>query len=161
MKIHEYQAKQILAKFGVQIPRGDVADSPVKVREIAETVGCPVVLKAQIHAGGRGKGGGIKVAKSPEEAEGLAHEAAELCGVPEARIYICPYHAKARGPKVVWKYAKDHECRKPKPGMLLEAMEDAGVSADETIFVGDFETDEQAAENAGVRFYWAEVFFGG
>jgi D-glycero-D-manno-heptose 1,7-bisphosphate phosphatase len=96
-----------------------------------------------------------------EEAEALAREAAEICGVPDVKVYVCPYHAKARGPKAVRKYAIDHDCRKPNPGMLLEAMEDAGVTPDETLFVGDYETDEQAAENAGVRFYWAEEFFGG
>ena len=96
-----------------------------------------------------------------EEAEALAREAAELCGIPEARVYVCPYHAKARGPRVVREYAVDHDCRKPNPGMLLEAMEDAGVLSEETLFVGDFETDQQAAENAGVRFYWAEDFFEG
>ncbi|OGD29211.1 MAG: succinate--CoA ligase subunit beta [Candidatus Aminicenantes bacterium RBG_19FT_COMBO_65_30] len=72
MKIHEYQAKQILARYGVRIPRGDVADSPAAAREIAERLGSRVVVKAQIHAGGRGKGGGIKLAASPAEAEALA-----------------------------------------------------------------------------------------
>jgi succinyl-CoA synthetase beta subunit len=72
MKIHEYQAKQILARFGVRIPRGDVADSPAAAREIAERLGSRVVVKAQIHAGGRGKGGGVKLAASPAEAEALA-----------------------------------------------------------------------------------------
>jgi len=72
MKIHEYQAKQILARYGVRIPRGDVAETPTAVREIAERLGSRVVLKAQIHAGGRGKGGGIKLAGSPAEAESLA-----------------------------------------------------------------------------------------
>jgi len=72
MKIHEYQAKQILAQFGVEIPRGEVAESPTRAREIAEKIGPRVVLKAQIHAGGRGKGGGIKLAANPEEAERLA-----------------------------------------------------------------------------------------
>jgi succinyl-CoA synthetase beta subunit len=72
MKIHEFQAKQILSKFGVAIPRGEVAETAAKAREIAEKLGGPVVLKAQIHAGGRGKGGGIKVAKSPDEARSLA-----------------------------------------------------------------------------------------
>ena len=95
-----------------------------------------------------------------EEAEAIAREAAELCVIPDVPVYICPYHVKARGSKVVAEYAIDHECRKPRPGMLLEAMKDAGVSPGETIFVGDYETDEQAAENAGVRFYWAEEFFG-
>ena len=74
MKIHEFQAKQILSKFGVAVPRGEVADTPAKAREIAERLGGPVVLKAQIHAGGRGKGGGIKVAKSPDEAQSLAEK---------------------------------------------------------------------------------------
>ncbi|HYA48699.1 MAG TPA: ADP-forming succinate--CoA ligase subunit beta [Burkholderiales bacterium] len=72
MKIHEYQAKQILARYGVRVPRGEVADTPAAAREIAARLGSRVVLKAQIHAGGRGKGGGIKVAATPAEAEALA-----------------------------------------------------------------------------------------
>src|SRR5262245_49351438 len=72
MKIHEYQAKQILARYGVRIPRGDVAYTKEEAREIAERLGGTVVVKAQIHAGGRGKGGGVKVAKTPEDAEQLA-----------------------------------------------------------------------------------------
>jgi succinyl-CoA synthetase beta subunit len=74
MKIHEFQAKQILSQYGVAIPRGEVAETAAKAREIAQKLGGPVVLKAQIHAGGRGKGGGIKVAKSPEEAQSLAEK---------------------------------------------------------------------------------------
>ncbi len=74
MKIHEYQAKKILDKFGVQIPRGDVTDNPCQAREIAGKVGPKVVLKAQVHAGGRGKGGGIRLANSPQEAEKVARE---------------------------------------------------------------------------------------
>jgi succinyl-CoA synthetase beta subunit len=74
MKIHEYQAKQILARYGVRVPRGEVADSPAAVRQVAERLGSRVVLKAQIHAGGRGKGGGIKLAATPAEAEALARD---------------------------------------------------------------------------------------
>lgn len=74
MKIHEYQAKQILSKYDVQIPRGEVADNPSRAREIADKIGPRVVLKAQVHAGGRGKGGGIKLAKNPQEAEKIAKE---------------------------------------------------------------------------------------
>ncbi|HUT07239.1 MAG TPA: ADP-forming succinate--CoA ligase subunit beta [Candidatus Latescibacteria bacterium] len=74
MKIHEFQAKQILSKYGVAIPRGEVTETAAQAREIAERLAGPVVLKAQIHAGGRGKGGGIKVAKSPEEAQSLAEK---------------------------------------------------------------------------------------
>ncbi len=74
MKIHEYQAKKILDQYGVQIPRGEVTDNPSNAREIAEKVGPRVVLKAQVHAGGRGKGGGIKLAGNPQEAENIARE---------------------------------------------------------------------------------------
>lgn len=74
MKIHEYQAKQILSRFGVSIPRGEVAFTPAEAKEIAEKIGPRVVLKAQIHAGGRGKGGGVKLANTPQEVESLAQD---------------------------------------------------------------------------------------
>ncbi len=72
MKIHEYQAKQVLAQFGVPIPRGEVASNPYEAYEIASRLGGTVAVKAQIHAGGRGKGGGVKLASTPAEAEELA-----------------------------------------------------------------------------------------
>ena len=73
MKIHEYQAKAILARHGVPVPRGEVAFAAVEAGEIARRLGGGVVVvKAQIHAGGRGKGGGVKLAKSSDEAEKLA-----------------------------------------------------------------------------------------
>src|ERR1044072_3446602 len=73
VKIHEYQAKSILARFGVPVPRGEVTFTAHDATAIAERLGTSVVVvKAQIHAGGRGKGGGVKLAKSPEEAEMLA-----------------------------------------------------------------------------------------
>jgi len=69
MKIHEYQAKQILARFGVRVPRGEVATTSEEVREVVERLGGgTVVVKAQIHAGGRGKAGGVKVVKSADAA---------------------------------------------------------------------------------------------
>ncbi|MEI6846887.1 MAG: ADP-forming succinate--CoA ligase subunit beta [Chlorobiaceae bacterium] len=79
MNIHEYQGKDILRKFGVAVPRGIVAYSPEEVKtateQLFEEVGCPVVVvKAQIHAGGRGKAGGVKLAKSPEEAFDIAQQ---------------------------------------------------------------------------------------
>jgi succinyl-CoA synthetase beta subunit len=73
MKIHEYQAKAILAKFGVPVPRGEVVFKKEEARAAAERIGTPVVVvKAQIHAGGRGKAGGVKLAKSSDEAASLA-----------------------------------------------------------------------------------------
>ena len=69
MKIHEYQAKALLREFGVAVPGGDVAETPAGARAVAERLGGRVVVKAQIHAGGRGKGGGIKLAEDPAGAE--------------------------------------------------------------------------------------------
>jgi succinyl-CoA synthetase beta subunit len=73
MKIHEYQAKSILARYGVPVPRGEVTFNAAEAHDIAKRLGTSiVVVKAQIHAGGRGKGGGVKLAKSPDEATTLA-----------------------------------------------------------------------------------------
>jgi len=73
MKIHEYQAKAILARYGVPVPRGEVAFNAAEAGEIARRLGGDiVVVKAQIHAGGRGKGGGVKLARSADEAERIA-----------------------------------------------------------------------------------------
>ena len=73
MKIHEYQAKQILARYGVAVPPGEVISRTEEARGVAERLGGgTVVVKAQIHAGGRGKGGGVKLARNPSEAEKVA-----------------------------------------------------------------------------------------
>jgi succinyl-CoA synthetase beta subunit len=69
MKVHEYQAKRILADFGVAVPKGGVATTPAEARRVAEELAAPVVIKAQVHAGGRGKGGGIALADTPQQAE--------------------------------------------------------------------------------------------
>ena len=75
MRVHEYQAKAILARHGVPVPSGEVAFTAAEAGEIASRLGGgPVVVKAQIHAGGRGKGGGVKLAKSRDEAEALASQ---------------------------------------------------------------------------------------
>jgi succinyl-CoA synthetase beta subunit len=75
LKIHEYQAKSVLARYGVPVPRGEVAFSAGEAGEIARRLGGDIlVVKAQIHAGGRGKGGGVKLAKSAAEAEDIAKQ---------------------------------------------------------------------------------------
>jgi succinyl-CoA synthetase beta subunit len=74
MKIHEYQAKALLREYAVPVPNGDVADTPAKAREIAQRLGGRVVVKAQVHAGGRGKAGGIKLADDPAGAETAAQQ---------------------------------------------------------------------------------------
>src|SRR3954462_12144683 len=72
MKVHEYQAKEILRRYGVTTPRGIVVDNPEDARQAAKELGGRVVVKAQIHAGGRGTRGGVKLAKSADEAADLA-----------------------------------------------------------------------------------------
>ena len=92
LKIHEYQAKSILARFGVPVPRGEVTSNSLDAAAIAQRLGgSVVVVKAQIHAGGRGKGGGVKLAKSPDEAERLAKQMIGMTLIthqtgPEGRI---------------------------------------------------------------------------
>jgi succinyl-CoA synthetase beta subunit len=72
MNIHEYQAKQLFKQYGVPVPEGSVADTKEEAFQIAEKLGYPCVIKAQVHAGGRGKAGGVKLAKSSEEAKEYA-----------------------------------------------------------------------------------------
>ncbi|MGH9456778.1 MAG: ADP-forming succinate--CoA ligase subunit beta [Thermoanaerobaculia bacterium] len=91
MKVHEYQAKEILKTYGVAVPRGQVVDTPQQAREIAKELGGRVVVKAQIHAGGRGKGGGVKLASNADEAVELARQILGMTLVthqtgPEGRV---------------------------------------------------------------------------
>jgi succinyl-CoA synthetase beta subunit len=72
MKLHEYQAKRLLSSHGVSVPPGQPASTAREVRELAQSLGVPVIIKAQVHSGGRGKAGGIVVAQSPDEAEQAA-----------------------------------------------------------------------------------------
>jgi succinyl-CoA synthetase beta subunit len=74
VKVHEYQAKELLAGYGVPVPKGRVASTAAEAKQIAAELGVPVVVKAQIHAGGRGKGGGIKLAGTPDETEAAASQ---------------------------------------------------------------------------------------
>ena len=77
MKIHEYQSKDIFARYGIAVPKGRVATTPEEAAEVAEELGGRAVVKAQVHAGGRGKAGGIKVVDSPA---GAAEAADSLIG---------------------------------------------------------------------------------
>ncbi len=91
MKIHEYQAKAILAKYDVPVPRGEVAFTVAEAETAAKSIGGSVVIKAQIHAGGRGKGGGVKIARSAEEAALIAEKMLGMTLVthqtgPEGRV---------------------------------------------------------------------------
>ena len=90
MKLHEYQSKQIFAKYGVPIPKGQVASDAVRAKEIAKELGGRVVIKSQVLVGGRGKAGGIRLAKTPQEAEEVAGQilAMEIKGLPVRKVLV-------------------------------------------------------------------------
>jgi succinyl-CoA synthetase beta subunit len=90
MKLHEYQSKKLFAQHGIPIPRGEVAETPTQARMIAEEFGGAVAVKAQVLVGGRGKAGGIRLAKTPEEAEQVAEAILklEIKGLPVRKVLV-------------------------------------------------------------------------
>jgi succinyl-CoA synthetase beta subunit len=92
VNIHEYQAKELLAAQGIPVPMGDVATTPEQAEEIARRLGGPVVVKAQVHAGGRGKAGGVKLAQTPEEARDRAAAilGMQIKGLTVEKVLIAP-----------------------------------------------------------------------
>ncbi len=90
MKLHEYQSKQIFAKYGIPIPTGKVAATAQEAKQIAEELGSRVVIKSQVLVGGRGKAGGIMLAKTPQEAEEVASQilAKEIKGLPVRKVLV-------------------------------------------------------------------------
>jgi succinyl-CoA synthetase beta subunit len=92
VNIHEYQAKEIFRKYGIPIPPGEVATTPEEAEAIARKFGTTVVIKAQVHAGGRGKAGGVKLAKTPADAKSIAAQILKLTikGLPVQKVLVTP-----------------------------------------------------------------------
>ena len=92
VNIHEYQAKELLAAQGIPVPMGEVATTPEQAEEIARRLGGAVVIKAQVHAGGRGKAGGVKLASTPEEARDKAEAILKLTikDLPVQKVLVAP-----------------------------------------------------------------------
>ncbi|MFL7891855.1 MAG: ADP-forming succinate--CoA ligase subunit beta [Anaerolineales bacterium] len=90
MKLHEYQSKQYFSNFGIPIPAGRMATSAAEAKQIAEELGGRVVIKSQVLVGGRGKAGGIRLAKNPQEAEELATQilGMEIKGLPVRKVLV-------------------------------------------------------------------------
>lgn len=90
MKLHEYQSKQIFSKYGIPIPKGRVASTAEEAKQIAEELGKRVVIKSQVLVGGRGKAGGIRLAKSPGEVEDIATQilSMEIKGLPVRKVLV-------------------------------------------------------------------------
>jgi succinyl-CoA synthetase beta subunit len=113
MKLHEYQSKQIFAKYGIPIPKGRVAATASEAKAIAEELSGRVVIKSQVLVGGRGKAGGVKLAKDPEEAEQLATQilAMEIKGLPVRKVLVD--EAAAIDKEIYFSITNDRAARKP------------------------------------------------
>lgn len=128
MKLHEYQSKQIFAKHGIPIPKGRVAATANEAKAIAEELGGRVVIKSQVLVGGRGKAGGIRLAKSPDEAEDVAAEilTMELKGLPVRKVLVD--EAANIDSEIYLGITNDRAARKP----VMIASSEGGVDIEET-----------------------------
>ena len=90
MKLHEFQAKGFLREYGIPVPPGEVAANTDEARKIATRIGCPVMVKAQVLVGGRGKAGGVKMANYPEEAVSLTQDiiGMKIKGIEVQRVLV-------------------------------------------------------------------------
>jgi len=127
MKLHEYQSKQIFAKYGIPIPKGRVAATASEAKAIAEELGSRVVIKSQVLVGGRGKAGGVKLAKDPDEAEQLATQilAMEIKGLPVRKVLVD--EAAAIETEIYFSITNDRGARKP----VMIASAAGGVDIEE------------------------------
>jgi succinyl-CoA synthetase beta subunit len=127
MKLHEYQSKQLFAKYQVPIPKGRVASTAIEAKHIAEELGGRVVVKSQVLVGGRGKAGGIRLAKNPDEAEDLATQilGMEIKGLPVRKVLVD--EAANIEKEIYLGITNDRAARKP----VMMASSEGGVDIEE------------------------------
>lgn len=127
MKLHEYQSKQIFARYGIPIPKGRVAATASEARAIAEELGGRVVIKSQVLVGGRGKAGGIRLAKSPQDSEEVATQilAMEIKGLPVRKVLVD--EAASIEKEIYLGVTNDRTVRKP----VMMASSAGGVEIEE------------------------------
>jgi succinyl-CoA synthetase beta subunit len=127
MKLHEYQSKQIFSRYGIPIPKGWVATTAEEVRHIANELGGRVVIKSQVLVGGRGKAGGIRLAKDPHEAEEIATQilAMEIKGLPVRKVLVD--EAANISKEIYLGITNDRAARKP----VMMASSAGGVEIEE------------------------------
>jgi succinyl-CoA synthetase beta subunit len=127
MKLHEYQSKLIFSKYGVPIPKGRVATTAAEARTIAAELGGRVVIKSQVLVGGRGKAGGIRLAKDPHEAEEVATQilAMEIKGLPVRKVLVD--EAASISEEIYLGITNDRAARKP----VMMASSEGGVEIEE------------------------------
>ena len=166
MKLHEYQSKQIFSKYGIPIPKGRVAATASEARQIAEELGGRVVIKSQVLVGGRGKAGGIKVAKDPAEAEQFATQilSMEIKGLPVRKVLVD--EAAAIEQEIYLGITNDRASKKP----VIMASAEGGVEIEEVartnpekivkvhinplLGIKDYQTRDIAAGIDLPREYW-------
>src|SRR4030043_1502040 len=127
MKLHEYQTKLIFARYGVPIPKGRVASTALEARTIAAELGGRVVIKSQVLVGGRGKAGGIRLAKDAHEAEEIATQilAMEIKGLPVRKVLVD--EAASISKEIYLGITNDRAARKP----VMMASSAGGVEIEE------------------------------
>jgi succinyl-CoA synthetase beta subunit len=127
MKLHEYQSKTIFSKYGIPIPKGRVAATAQEAKQIAEELGGRVVIKAQVLVGGRGKAGGVKLAKDPDEAAQLAAQilGMEIKGLPVRKVLVD--EASAIDKEIYFSITNDRAAKKP----VMIASAAGGVEIEE------------------------------
>lgn len=127
MKLHEYQSKQLFAKYGIPIPKGRVTATAEEAKTIAEELGSRVVVKSQVLVGGRGKAGGIRLAKSPEEARDIATQilSMEIKGLPVRKVLVD--EAAGIDKEIYLGITNDRAARKP----VMMASAAGGVDIEE------------------------------
>jgi succinyl-CoA synthetase beta subunit len=127
MKLHEYQSKQIFARYGIPIPRGRIAETAAAARQIAEELGGRAVIKAQVLVGGRGKAGGVRLARDAQEAEQLATQilSMEIKGLPVRKVLVD--EAASIEQEIYLGITNDRAARKP----VIMASAAGGVEIEE------------------------------
>jgi succinyl-CoA synthetase beta subunit len=127
MKLHEYQSKSIFSKYGIPIPKGRVATTADEAKQIAEELGGRAVIKAQVLVGGRGKAGGVKVAKNPNEASSLAQQILSMTikGLPVRKVLVD--EAAAIENEIYFAVTNDRAAKKP----VMIASAAGGVDIEE------------------------------
>jgi len=168
MKLHEYQSKQIFSKYGITIPKGRVAATASEAKAIAEELGGRVVIKAQVLVGGRGKAGGVKLAKDPEEAEQLATQilAMEIKGLPVRKVLVD--EAATIESEIYFSITNDRAARRPvmiasaAGGMEIEEVaaktpeKIIKVYIDPLLGLRDYQARDIAASIDLSRDYWKD-----
>jgi succinyl-CoA synthetase beta subunit len=168
MKLHEYQSKKIFAKYGIPIPKGRVAATASEAKAIAEELGGRVVIKSQVLVGGRGKAGGVKLAKDPEEAEQLATQilAMEIKGLPVRKVLVD--EAAAIESELYFSITNDRAARKPvmiasaAGGMEIEEVaaktpeKITKLHVDPLLGLRDYQARDMAASIDLPRDYWKD-----